>query len=195
MVAGNALDIGGTVWLGIVLFAATNIDDIFILLGFLADRRMRPVHVVVGQYVGIGILIALSGIGAFAALLIPAAYVGLMGLLPIAIGLKQLLSRSDDEDPATRRAGLGTVASVAAVTIANGGDNVAVYVPVFATRTVFECLVLVAVFAAMIAVWLAGAYWLVTHPTLGAPVRRYGRMVTPFVLIALGVWIIVEANL
>lgn len=186
------MDIGGTIWLGIVLFAATNIDDIFILLGFLADPRIRPAHVVIGQYLGIGVLVALSGIGAFASLLIPSGYVGVMGLLPIAIGLKQLFG-GDDDDSGPRH-GLGSVASVALVTIANGGDNVAVYVPVFATRTVLDCVVIVCVFAALIAVWLGGAYWLVNHPTVGAPIRRYARFVTPFVLIALGIWIIVESN-
>ena len=84
--------------------------------------------------------------------------------------------------------------AVTTVTIANGGDNIGVYMPVFATRSFPDILVIGAVFAAMTALWLAGAYWFVTHPQLGAPIRRYGHWGVPFVLIGLGVMVLYEAD-
>ena len=71
--------------LAIPPFAVTNIDDIFVLLGFFADRRFRTREVVVGQLAGIGLLVAVSVIVALAALVLPAHFVGLLRLLPIAL--------------------------------------------------------------------------------------------------------------
>ena len=49
--------------------------------GFFADPAFRPRQIVLGQYLGIAALVAAS----LAALLVPRAYVGLTGLLPLAI--------------------------------------------------------------------------------------------------------------
>jgi cadmium resistance protein CadD (predicted permease) len=48
------------------------------------------------------------------------------------------------------------------------------------------------VFAAMTALWCYAAYRLVSHPALGTEIRRYGSRAVPFVLIALGVWILLQ---
>jgi len=42
--------------LAIVVFASTNIDDAFVLVGFLADKDFRVRDVVIGQYAGVGAL-------------------------------------------------------------------------------------------------------------------------------------------
>ena len=84
--------------------------------------------------------------------------------------------------------------AVAAVTIANGGDNLGIYTPLFATRTGPEVALLIAVFAILTGVWCLLAHGLVNHPALGAPIRRYGRRVLPFVLMGLGVLILYEAG-
>jgi cadmium resistance protein CadD (predicted permease) len=89
----------------------------------------------------------------------------------------------------------GQVVAVTFVTIANGGDNIAVYTPSFAVRSGIETSVMVAVFALMTAfLWCAIARWLVSHRTIGAPIRRYGHRVLPFVLIGLGILIMFEAG-
>jgi cadmium resistance protein CadD (predicted permease) len=131
---------------------------------------------------------------------IPAAYVGLLGVAPLMIGLKKLWDHwSDDESDKGTQASL-TVRShakwltVAAVTIANGGDNIGIYTPLFATQAVWEILVTIAVFAIMTIIWCLAAGWLVNHPMLGKPIRRYGQRVLPFVLIGLGILILYEAQ-
>ena len=90
--------------------------------------------------------------------------------------------------------GRGNALAVAAVTIANGGDNISIYTPLFATRPALDIAVIGLVFAVMTAVWLGVAHWLTSHRTIGAPIRRYGQRVVPFVLIALGVLILHEAG-
>jgi cadmium resistance protein CadD (predicted permease) len=186
-----------TIGLSVVLFASTNIDDIFVLFGFFADRRYRATHVVLGQYLGIAALVAVAVVASLIALVIPSAYVGLLGLLPILLGAKNLLDlRHGDSEPETHvpALGHGPTLAVAAVTVANGGDNIGVYTPVFATSASTELVCIVAVFAVMVAIWLWFSHWLVSHPDLGAPLRKWGHIVTPLVLIAIGVAILYRAG-
>ncbi|WP_371422537.1 cadmium resistance transporter [Tardiphaga sp.] len=187
--------------LALPLFAVTNIDDIFVLLGFFSDPRFRARQIVVGQYLGMLTLIGVSLVAALVSLVLPPQYVGLLGLAPLAIGLKKLYdlrnaSGDDDEDIPHKAgsSGIGNILSVAAVTIANGGDNIGVYAPLFATRGTSATGIIVITFLAMTAIWCLFAFWLVNHRTIGAPIRKFGHIVLPFVLIALGILILYEAG-
>lgn len=187
--------------LAVGLFVSTNVDDLFILLGFLSNPKFRPRQIVAGQLAGVGTLYAAAGVLSLVALVIPPAWIGFLGLLPIAIGLKELweLRQPDvlEEETDTRsgpKQGRGNILTVAAMTVANGGDNLSIYTPVFATRSGLDVAVIGLVFAAMTLAWVGAASWLTHHRTLGAPIRRYGARVTPFVLVALGAWIVYESG-
>ncbi len=182
--------------LAVSLFLSTNIDDLFMLLGFFADPGYRNRQIVLGQYAGIGVLFAASLAASLIALVIPAAWVGLLGLAPIAIGLRKLATAAAPADAGTvpPPAGRGRVAAVTLVTIANGADNISSYTPALATRGAADITVIAAVFAVMTAVLLALAHALTHHPRLGAPIRRHGRRVAPYVLIALGAFILHDAG-
>ncbi len=112
----------------ITLFASTNIDDVFVPIGFISDPRYRPRQIVVGQCLGIAALVLASLAGALLALVVPPARLGLLGLVPIALGLRRLLARRDDaeDEPATGTAAFGNALAVAGVTIANGGGNLGI---------------------------------------------------------------------
>ncbi|WP_279358782.1 cadmium resistance transporter [Methylobacterium indicum] len=187
-----ATDLG----VAITLFASTNLDDLFVLIGFFSDPRYRPRQIVAGQFLGIAALVLASLAGALLSLVVPPAWLGLLGLVPIVLGCHRLLAlRGDEEDDAPARAAtLGNALAVAGVTIANGGDNLGIYTPVFATSPGPRLLLFVAVFAVMTGLWLALAHQLVHHRALGAPIRRIGRVATPFVLIGIGVMVLVEAG-
>jgi cadmium resistance protein CadD (predicted permease) len=187
--------------LAIGLFVTTNIDDIFVLLGFFSDPQFKPRQIAFGQLAGLAALYGASVVFSLAALVVSPAYVGFLGVLPIGIGLKKIweLRRAgeSEDDPAngsTRSQGRGNVLAVAAVTIANGGDNLSIYTPLFATRSGPDVAVIGVVFAAMTLVWVGTASWLTHHRTLGAPIRRHGRRLVPFVLVALGLYILDEAG-
>jgi cadmium resistance protein CadD (predicted permease) len=188
------------VGLAIVVFASTNIDDIFVLLGFFADSHLHGRNVGIGQYLGIAALVVVSIVASLASLILAPPLVGLLGVLPILIGVKKLfeLRRASEietraDDPA-RSDAFGQIASVAVVTVANGGDNLGIYAPLFATQSAPEIAVMVIVFAVMTALWIAIAYGLVSHPTLDAPIRRYGHFAVPFVLMGLGVYVLYNAK-
>ncbi|MFG2050263.1 cadmium resistance transporter [Micromonospora sp. NPDC048935] len=184
------IDLLGTAAGAAVVFAATDIDDIVILtLFFVAARttgRPRPWQIVAGQYLGIGALALASAVIAAGLLVVPDPWTGLLGLLPIALGVRALLGSDDDETPAVVTGLLG----VAGVTIANGADNVAVYVPVFRALPVADSAVFLLVFVLLIALWCAAGAWLGGHRRVVRLVERAGAWLVPTIFIGVGVVIL-----
>jgi cadmium resistance protein CadD (predicted permease) len=192
--------------LGVTAFAATNIDDSLLLLLFFGDRRYRIRHVFAGQALGIGLLVLISLAGALLALAVPERWIGLLGLLPIALGARGLADwrrgmtaeaptaamamTTTGDAPGWRRA-----AAVAGVTLANGGDNIGVYLPLFAARPAGQTALLLAVFAGMLAVWLFGTLYLARRSVVAGQIQRIGHILFPYALIALGAIIVAEAFL
>jgi cadmium resistance protein CadD (predicted permease) len=179
--------IAGTLLTGLAVFAATNVDGLFLTAALLSSPATRLRDVVAGTYAGIGVLYGLSALGSLVSLIVPAGYIALLGLVPIALGLKQLLGKGIAEQAMPAKHG---VVAVAAINIAAGGDNIGVYTPLFAASSGPAIALYAALFAVLTAVLCWAAHRLVTHPALGAPVRRYGPRLVPWVLIALGVWIL-----
>ena len=165
-------------------FVSTNIDDLFLLVGFFSDRSYSRVHIFGGQILGMAIIVAISLAAASAALAISPQRVGLLGVAPIVIGIGKLLRLGKAEDEGQPTA-VG-VLQVATVTIVNGGDNIAAYTPIFATQGPREISATLAIFAILTLVWCFAALGLVRHPALGKPLRRYGYVLLPFILIGLG---------
>ena len=192
-----------TVGLAFVAFASTNIDDIFVVSAFFAEPGMRPRSVVIGQFVGIGALVLASLVVARLALTMPEGWVSLLGLVPLVLGVRRLvaLRRSNDSDVGAGERRLqeeelvvesrihSQVLAVAGVTIANGADNIAVYVPLFAA-SIGAIGVYSVVFACMTALWCAVGYAAVNNRVVGGSLRRYGHVVLPLVLIVLGLYIL-----
>jgi len=178
----------------IVAFTSTNIDDLVLLIGFFADPAYRPAHVVAGQFAGIVGLIGLSLVGSLLALVFPTAYIGLVGFVPIAIGLNQLRrgGEGDDDKPPVGRA--SRIATVMLVTLSNGSDNLSLYIPLFSIHTGSEVALFVALFLAMTALWCCAGYALVKNPLLSAPLQRWGHVALPYVMIALGFYILIKSD-
>jgi cadmium resistance protein CadD (predicted permease) len=172
----------------VAAFAATNLDDLFLLVAWFAAGRAPARAIVLGQYLGIGALFAASVAASLLALAAPAAHLAWLGLVPIIVAAR-MLAKPDREDDVPEAPG---VLPVAAVTVANGADNLGVYIPLFATSAATQIAVYGAVFAGMTALWCAAASWLVRHPAAGAPLRRHGPKAVPLVLIGIGLWILLR---
>lgn len=192
---------------GLAAFTATNIDDILILTLFFAqvNATFRRRHIVIGQYLGFIALLAASLPGFFGSFIIPHAWIKLLGLLPIVIGLNSLLA-PDEEDsseaeveieqsqPASLAGFLSPQTySVAAITIANGSDNIGVYVPLFASSEWESLLIILGIFLTMVGAWCYAAYKLTRLPALAHLLTGYGSSFVPCVLIGLGVFIVKES--
>ncbi|XHX77789.1 MAG: cadmium resistance transporter [Stenomitos frigidus ULC029] len=198
----------------IAAFTATNIDDIVILMVFFSriSPTFRPHHVVVGQYLGFLLLLLASLPGFLGGFIIPPVWLGLLGFLPIAIGIHQLFVgdaeaievQTATEESSAKDGWLARSRSflhippqtyqVAAVTVANGGDNISIYVPLFANSTLAAMGVILSVFLVMVAVWCGIAYYLTRHPAIAHSLTHYGHRVVPLVLIGLGIFILLESR-
>ena len=202
---------------GVAAFGATNLDDLFLLMLYFSranNNARREGHIILGQYLGFSVLVFVSLLGYLGSLLISRQYMGLLGILPIILGIRELLSlrRGQEQDEQKDEAnGISAVppgifrsrwlkwvnpevASIAAVTVANGSDNLAVYTPLFAAGGATQMVILIVILLLMVRVWCFIADWLAENPITAGPLRRYGRLLMPFVLMGIGVTILIESE-
>lgn len=183
----------------IVAFASTNIDDIFVLMLFFGDKRYADRHIVIGQYLGVGLLILISFVGSFLGLLVDQKYIGLLGLLPMFFGVRALIKhfrekKEEELEQVSMTSRKSSVFTVTAVTFANGGDNIGIYIPLFASHSMSGKLTMIFIFLIMIAVWCWIGKTLTRHPAVARIIGKYGHVVTPIVLILLGVFILYQSG-
>lgn len=191
-----------TIVVGIMLFASTNIDDIFLTMAFFADPRLDRRAVVAGKFLGISLIVTVSIAAAACAMAVPPEWVALLGFAPLGLGLHRLWSAwrappgvtADEEGiPAAAGSLVAQACSVAGVTAANGGDNLGVYVPVFSEQ--FQVIpVFAVIFAVMTGLWCIGGNLLVNHRLVAATMRRLAGRLLPWVLIVLGLCILAGAR-
>jgi cadmium resistance protein CadD (predicted permease) len=171
------------------VFIGTNIDDLLVLTVLMLAHRAHGVPKVwqiwAGQYLGIGALVAVSVLAALGLTIVPDRWVGLLGVIPIALGIRALV-RKQDGGPRVATSAL----TVAAVTIANGADNISVYTPLFRTIGAAPTAVAIAVFALLTAGWCLAATWLASHKPVVAAVERWGHWIVPAVFIIIGIAIL-----
>ena len=183
------------------MFVVTNIDDMVVLALFFGrarGNRSATVRVVVGQYLGFVAILAASVIGALGAQLLPESAIAYLGLLPLLLGLRAAWSAfrqhcDGNDDAANDYVGIG-VMTVATVTFADGGDNISVYVPVFAIAGISGMVAYVVVFLIGVAVWCALAWFVATRPGVANVLSRWNHVIMPVVLIAIGPVILVEGG-
>ncbi|MDQ3851860.1 MAG: cadmium resistance transporter [Thermoproteota archaeon] len=195
------VDFFGIFGIAATAFVATNIDDLFILIAFFSNSRFPLPQIVLGQYAGMGALLAISIVGSLIALIVPNNLIGLIGIFPIAIGIKELLELlKDGEESAKQLPRSGLIAylpflTVAAVTF-SGGEEIGVYTSVFATyNEVSEIIIIALVVMVLTGLWCAGAYHLVNRPLIASSIKRIGNVALSFVIIGLGIYILAEAFL
>lgn len=185
------------------LFAVTNIDDIVVLALFFAQgagHSKAARRIAGGQYLGFAAILTVAAAGAFGATFLPETAIPYLGLLPLALGIKAAVQvwkhrrDSDDDGVPKPKTGGPNVLAVAAVTFANGGDNIGVYVPVFATAGMGNMTVYVVVFLILLAVWIAAGRFFATRPVVARLLSRWGHILLPVVLIGIGLLILIEGG-
>ena len=204
-----------TVITAIVSFASTNIDDLFLLILFFSqiNNVMKKRHIIIGQYLGIGALTTISIIGALGVSVISPKYVGLLGLVPIYLGIKtyvdykkeikdngdtgqrELQNRENSklEDTAdTQRNRIKifiksfispSIVKVFSVTFANGGDNLGVNIPLFTSMSLVGILVTVIIFILLTALWCFIALKLTERPFVQRNIEKYKNIFVPIIYI------------
>lgn len=185
------------------LFVATNIDDIIVLSLFYArgaGQRGTTRKILLGQYLGFGgILLAAVVISLGARSFLPEDALPYFGLIPLALGLyaawRAWRNRGDDDDDEAKVADKQVgVLTVAAVTFANGGDNIGVYVPVFATASTTAIIAYCIVFLALVGLLVLAAKYVATRRPIAEILERWEHILFPLVLIGLGIVILLEGG-
>jgi len=184
-----------------VMFVVTNIDDMVLLALFFGRRDLdgrQTKRIVVGQYLGFGGIVVISVLTAFGLRTFSPELVVYLGLLPIALGVRAGVqtfrarrAASAGIEPVPQRLG---VAQITAITFANGGDNIGVYVPVFANVGIGGTVTYVITFLVLLALWVVLGRSLATHPRVSRGLERWGDVLLPIVLVAVGAVILLEGG-
>lgn len=206
------------VLIAIVTFTITNIDDVLVLAIFFAQSKSNPAlkkrHVIMGQYLGFSVLVLASLLVFLTSLVIPLAWIGLLGLIPLGQGIFRLIKlvrkqpqekQHQQEEEASpdqvsamprflRSVLTPRIYSIATITISNGSDNISIYPPIFAHGGTGQLVVVLIVFFLMVALWCLVGYGLTRLPGIAQILERYGQYLLPLCLMGLGIYILIESG-
>ncbi|MBQ7903871.1 MAG: cadmium resistance transporter [Oscillospiraceae bacterium] len=173
-------------------YVATNIDDLFILMLLYTAARgaKQNTQIVSGRYAGIFLLVAAGCLGAYGLQTFAGRYLPLMGLIPIALGIKELFSAEEDDTQIEYRRNM--TVTTALMTIASGRDNIGVYTALFARWKLPQLSVMAVVFAVMTAVWCIIGRKLAYMPLLQKMLTQHRKKIVPLVYISLGIYIMIK---
>lgn len=186
----------------IILYSGTAVDLLIILMLFFAKRKSRKdiINIYLGQFLGSVSLIFLSLLFAFVLNYIPSKEIlGLLGLIPIFLGLKVLLL-GDSDGEAIAKDGLrkdnkNLIFLVAMITFAScGADNIGVFVPYFTTLNLANLIVALLTFLVMICLLVFSAQKLAQVPSVEETLEKYSRWFIAVVYLGLGIYILIENN-
>ena len=186
----------------IILYSGTAVDLLIILMLFFAKRKSRKdiINIYLGQFLGSVSLIFLSLLFAFVLNYIPSKEIlGLLGLIPIFLGLKVLLL-GDSDGEAIAKDGLrkdnkNLIFLVAMITFAScGADNIGVFVPYFTTLNLANLIVTLLTFLVMIYLLVFSAQKLAQVPSVEETLEKYSRWFIAVVYLGLGMYILIENN-
>jgi cadmium resistance transport/sequestration family protein len=197
---------------GFVAFALTDIDDLILLIFFFSQTKksFTKREVFLGQYLGFLVLLLLTTLGYFGTLVIPLAWIGLLGLVPFFRGLNELYKRfssknelpSDQQDSSPSsllssrldrvfaRFFNPRISTIAVLTIGNGSDNLSVYIPLFAHSTLAQVGIYLILFLLLVGVWCMLGYTISHLPVIAQALERTSSFILPFVMIGLGLVIL-----
>lgn len=186
----------------IILYSGTAVDLLIILMLFFAKRKSRKdiINIYLGQFLGSVSLILLSLLFAFVLHYIPSKEIlGLLGLIPIFLGLKVLLL-GDSDGEAIAKDGLrkdnkNLIFLVAMITFAScGADNIGIFVPYFITLNLVDLIVALLTFLVMIYLLVFSAQKLAQVPSVEETLEKYSRWFIAVVYLGLGIYILIENN-
>ena len=191
----------------VAAFVGTNIDNTVVTAALVAGAPLDRAHrIAIGQVVGFVAIVFIAAAAAALLFEFSAAEVGLLGFVPLAIGVRGLIGLRhrpvDDEPPtspsrrrrATDRAVGRSLTAAALVTLAAGGDNLAAYIPLFREGGTTRLLIIAAVFVAgevgVTAVVLAAG----RHPRARDVMTGLGAVAVPLFLCGVGVLVLITAG-
>lgn len=189
-----------TIFTAVAAYVATSIDYVIILLILFSQtmKKGQLKSIVIGQYLGTAILVGVSLLAAYSLTLVPSHWVGLLGLIPIYLGIRVWKREEDEDDEENLLSRLSSgnpnrlFVTITVITLAAGGDNIGVYIPYFSTLNPSETVVMLVVFAILVAVLCYLSYRLAAVKTISETIENWERWIVPTVFIGLGILIMAE---
>jgi len=181
--------------LGVGGLLGTNVENIVVVIAAFCGRTPAAA-LRAGFAAGLGVLLVLSWLSGAAAGLLPTRYLGYLGIVPIAMGLRELWrgpQHAHEATPARVSGGfMRSTGAVAVLMIANGVDTVAVFAPLIAETEAFDRMILTSGFivAGLALAWLSAHAC--AHPALAGPIERHGARLAPVVMIGIGIYILLD---
>jgi cadmium resistance protein CadD (predicted permease) len=177
-------------------FIGTNLDNLALLVAFYSRYKPQSMIVTAAYISGmilIGLIFFVVGKGGD---FIPIYYLGMLGIVPVILGVIGLLNlfRTEQNDKPT---GLAIEASQSAIFFAvfmtqlsNSADSIITFSVFLADSTNHTDFLIVLTFLAMMGLFASLAYYSLKHRRFSEILDRYGRYVTPFILIFVGLYIL-----
>ena len=195
---------GQTIISAIGVYISTSIDYLIALIILFAQlsQNKQKWHIYAGQYLGTGLLVGVSLVAAYVVNFVPEAWmVGLLGLIPIYLGIRFAIVREgeeEEEEEIIERLEQSKANqlfwTVTLLTIASGGDNLSIYIPYFASLDWAQTLVALLVFAIGVIIFCKLSQVLSSIPLISETIEKYERIIVPLVFIPLGLYIMYESG-
>lgn len=175
----------------ILTFISTNMDDFLVLMLLFSQAagKRDAIKILLGQYLGIGILIFVSLMAAAAATLVPRGIVRLLGLIPLVLGIGAIFRKEEDDTGSIAKI---SILSVAGLTLAGGGDNLGIYIPMLAGLKPSGLMLTLLVYILMVPLWNFLAARVAGLPAVAKIIEKYERILVPVVFIGLGLMILLD---
>jgi len=177
-------------------FIGTNLDNLILLVALYA-RFPRHIRTVAAGYFGgmllIGAISVAIGEGGD---LIPINSLGMLGVVPIALGVMALFQLFQNKQSGGTGKSVDNISpkavflSVLTTQLSNGADSIITFSIFLAESTDTTDYLIALTFLCMTAVFAWLAYYLLQHRKLSDSLDRYGHFITPFILILVGIYIL-----
>ncbi len=190
--------LAGVAFTAVGAFIGTNIDDFVVLLLLILgmpQSGMRQWQIVSGQYLGFCVLLAVSTLGAAALRTVSENWVGLLGIVPLALGIRGLVRARSGSAAVPRTPIIAkNVATVVTITVANGGDNISVYILLFRRLDLADTVITILIFLLLLGGLCAAALAIGQHARLIPGLLRSGQWLTPAVFVIIGSLVLIRTG-
>lgn len=191
-----------------IAFVTTEMDDLLVMFVLFSKEtgRLEKSAIILGKYLGLLLLVAAGKLAATLLAMQPCEQLlGLLGLIPIVIGIRfavrELAGEKERGGEVKLPSALLRSLSVAAIllesliiTLANGGDNIAVYASFFPSLSGNEFVLSCVVFAVMQAVWCAIAISVINAESIRSYIEESKGVIIPALFVALGLYILIKSG-
>ncbi len=180
-------------------YVATNLDNLVLLASLLSHYRNNTAAVVAGYLTCMLILGVVSfWIGTFADY-ISVESLGLLGLVPIYIGVISLVRLRYGQPKLVLMesavGGLHTVFVATLITqLSNGVDTIVTFGALFADSKAAADLLIAITLAVMAVIFALVGLYAVQLPAMSDWIKRYAHRVTPFIFIFVGFYVLINTN-